>query len=128
MNQNNPFSGEKQCFCKKTRKNPTKIRRLKANCPKTHVQCGVAPNPKKKANKREKRLNRKRGCEKDHLKFAKKGRQKQPKKTRKPSPPQRRGHFWDRRQTRQKIIASARSPRGKFARARAPDTTPKKRF
>ena len=51
--QTDPFAGEKQSFPKRSEKTHQKLRRLKDNCPKTHVQCGVAPNPKKRANKRE---------------------------------------------------------------------------
>ena len=55
--KNNPLSVGKQCFCKKTKRTPPpppKKEGLKANCPKTHVQGGVAPNPKKNAHKRRK--------------------------------------------------------------------------
>ena len=77
MNQNNPFF---------RRKDSVKKKGLKANCPKTHVQGCVAPNPKK--NKREKHLNKKRGSEEDHLKFAKRGRKKK-KRKRRENPPHR---------------------------------------
>ena len=101
---------------------------MKANCPKTHVQCGVAPIPKKNANKREKTPKEKEGdVKRTTFGLRKRGQQKKNRKTRKNPPHRSREAIFERDpKSTEKNDTAAHLPRAKFARAA--DTLPKRRF
>ena len=83
MNKNNLFQGEKQCFCKQTNK---KERRVRTNCPKTHVQGYVDPNPRQKRRKEQNTKKREGSFKRSLFKFAKTVSKEEPRKTRKNHP------------------------------------------
>ena len=97
MIKNYPFSGGKQCFCKQTNKKAKRKERLRANCPRTHVQGCVDPSWRRKRRK-EQNTKRREGIFKRSLyKFTKTLSTKEHRKTsEKASAPQPQADFWQR--------------------------------
>ena len=105
MNNNNPFSGGKQCFCKQTNKKTKRKERLRANCPKTHVQGCVDPSWRRKRRKEQNIKGREGICKISPYKFTKTRSTKEDKRTpensEKPSAPQPQADFWQRPESNQ---------------------------
>ena len=65
------FQGGKQCFCKQTNKKTKRKERLRANCPKTHVQGCVDPSWRRKRRKKQNTKGREGICKISPHKFTK---------------------------------------------------------
>ena len=99
------FQGGKQCFCKQTNKKTKRKERLRANCPKTHVQGCVDPSWRRKRRKEQNTKGREGICKISPYKFTKTRSTKEDKRTpensEKPSAPQPQADFWQRPESNQ---------------------------
>ena len=105
MNKNNPFSGGKQCFCKQRNKKTKRKERLRANCPKTHVQGCVDRSWRRERRKVQNTKGREGICKISPYKFTKTVSKKKdkttPENSKKPSAPQPQADFWQRPESNQ---------------------------
>ena len=119
--------GEKQCFCKKTPKNPQKKKGWRPTAQKHTCNAALPPFPRRMRTKMKNSQRKRGGCEEDHFRFAKTGSTKKNRKTRKNPPHRSREAIFERDpKSTEKNDTAAHLPRAKFARAA--DTLPKIRF